>query len=362
MKILWIILSIIMPAIAFSPANAAKPFDEDTWRRTVENQSVEKLYAPHFKNANYFNPWQAMEKKNFWRFLKMRLSTSIPYTDEEKGFKATVVPDLTNRIAALSGDDFITWIGHATFLIRLGNEYWLTDPMFSDRALLPQRVSPPAMPVENLKQLNSRLNILISHSHYDHLDGKSLQALPEGSRIFVPPGLKKYVSSFFSGEIHEIDWWESLDLEGGIKLVGLPAQHWSRRIGQPVNTTLWASFLLITPDVKIYYGGDSGYFIGYREIGRRYPGIDYALMPVTAYEPRWFMHYAHMDAPEALQAFSDLGARVFIPTQWGTFHLGVNPPGKPALDLMKLRQTRNLDTARYLILDIGQILKIKSHP
>jgi len=91
------------------------------------------------------------------------------------------------------------------------------------------------------------------------------------------------------------------------------------------NTTLWASFLIITPSVKVYFAGDSGYFIGYREIGRRYPGIDYVLMPTTAYRPRWFMHYAHMNIDEAIDAFADLKAYRFIPTQWGTFHLGDEP-------------------------------------
>jgi len=292
----------------------------------------------------------------------MALFKKTVYTEEEKSFKATVIPDLADRIAALPEDDFITWIGHATFLIRLQGEYWLTDPMFSERALLPKRVSPPAMPVEDLKTLNGRLNVLISHSHYDHLDVDSLRALPEGTRVFVPPGLKAFVSSVFPGEIRELDWWENLDLEGGVKLVSLPAQHWSRRIGQSTNSTLWASFLIITPEVKVYYAADSGYFVGYREIGRRFPGIDYALMPVTAYGPRWFMHYSHVDAPEALQAFADLGARIFIPTQWGTFPLGDNPPGKPALDLIRLRQARNLDPARYPILAIGQIEAIKSRP
>ncbi|MCP3954635.1 MAG: hypothetical protein GY697_20805, partial [Desulfobacterales bacterium] len=341
--------------LAFGIARATEPFDEATWRRTVENQSVEKLYAPHFKDGKYFNPWLKMEEKNFWRFLKWRFSKAAPYTDAEKNFRATVIPGLTDRIISQPGGDFITWIGHATFLIRLQGEYWLTDPMFSKRALLPKRVSPPAMPVEDLKKLNGRLNVLISHSHYDHLDVDSLKALPEGTRIFVPPGLKAFIGSIFPGKIHELDWWESLDLKDGVKLVSLPAQHWSRRIGQPVNSTLWASFLLITPGLKVYYGGDSGYFIGYREIGRRFPGIDYALMPVTAYDPRWFMHYSHVDVPEALQAFADLGARIFIPTQWGTFHLGDNPPGKPALDLMKLRQSQNLDPARYPVMAIGQI-------
>jgi N-acyl-phosphatidylethanolamine-hydrolysing phospholipase D len=361
-KVFQITSVLLYIVLAFGIVRAAEPFDETAWRRTVESQSVEKLYAPHFKDGKYFNPWLPMDEKKFWRFLKWRFSQKAPYTEAEKSFRADVIPGLADRIAALPAEDFIAWIGHATFLIRLQGEYWLTDPMFSERALLPKRISPPAMPVEDLKKLNGRLNVLISHSHYDHLDVDSLQALPEGTRVFVPPGLKAFVSSFFPGEIRELDWWGNIDLEGGVKLVSLPAQHWSRRIGQSVNSTLWASFLLITPDVKVYYGGDSGYFIGYREIGRRFPGIDYALMPVTAYDPRWFMHYSHVDAPEALQAFADLGARVFIPTQWGTFPLGDNPPGKPALDLMKLRQSRNLDPARYPILAIGQIEILKSRP
>jgi len=105
--------------------------------------------------------------------------------------------------------------------------------------------------------------------------------------------------------------------------------------GEPLNVAvtspLWASYLLITPETVIYYGGDSGYFVGYREIGRQFPNINYALLPLTAYHPRWFMHYAHMNVPEALAAFIDLGARYFIPNQWGTFHLGDEPPGYPIL-------------------------------
>ncbi|MBN2438811.1 MAG: MBL fold metallo-hydrolase, partial [Deltaproteobacteria bacterium] len=110
----------------------------------------------------------------------------------------------------------------------------------------------------------------------------------------------------------------------------------------------------------IYYGGDSGYFIGYREIGRRYPGIDYALLPVTAYDPRWFMHYAHMDAREALDAFRDLGARYFIPTQWGTFQLGDEPVGQAPSALSKAAQSTNTDPARVIVMDIGQLLPIDS--
>ena len=150
-KVFQITSVLLFIVLAFGIARAAEPFDEAAWRRTVESQPVEKLYAPHFKDGKYFNPWLPMEGKNFWRFLKWRFSKKALYTEEEKNFRATVIPNLKDRIATLPMDDFIAWIGHATFLIRLQGEYWLTDPMFSERALLPKRVSPPAMPVEDLQ-------------------------------------------------------------------------------------------------------------------------------------------------------------------------------------------------------------------
>ena len=110
--------------------------------------------------------------------------------------------------------------------------------------------------------------------------------------------------------------------------------------------------------MKIFFAGDSGYFIGYREIGRRYPGIDYVLMPTTAYRPRWFMHYAHMDIDEAIDAFDDLQARYFIPTQWGAFHLGDEPPSYPALELKRKIAERKRDPSRFIIMDIGQIVPV----
>ena len=333
-------------------------FDEAQWRRNVDNQSIEKLYAPHFKDGKYFNPWMPTEEGRFWEFLKWRLSRKRGYTDEERAFKPTVVPHLVDRIKALPDVDFISWVGHGTFLIRIQGQYWLTDPIFSKRAFIPKRVTPPAITADELKELTDRANVIISHNHYDHLDVKSIRSLPEKSRIVVPRGLKEYVASIHSYDVRELDWWESIDLKGDVKLVCLPAQHWSRRIGQGTNSTLWASYMLITPVTKIYFGGDSGYFVGYREIGRRFPNIDYALLPLTAYHPRWFMHYAHMNAQEVVDAFRELGAKYFIPTQWGSFNLGDNPPGYPALDLMRVIQEENLDPSRFMIMDIGQIRMI----
>ncbi len=113
--------------------------------------------------------------------------------------------------------------------------------------------------------------------------------------------------------------------------------------------------MVSSPGQTVYFGGDSGYFKGYGEIGRKFSSIDYALLPITAYDPRWFMHYPHMNTAEAIRAFLDLKARYFIPTQWGTFRLGDNPSGLPPLDLRRDIDKMGLDPEAFLILDIGEI-------
>ena len=296
-----------------------------------------------------------MQTDRLGSFLKWRFTKKAVYTDEERTFLPQIRPDLTGRLQEVAHKDSIAWVGHATFVIRTAGVTWITDPMLSNRALLPKRVTLPALQKEDLKKIKDPLYVLISHNHYDHLDKDSIRSLPEHARIFVPPGLKATLQSYFRGKVQEVDWWERIDLGDGNQLVSLPAQHWSRRIGQNVNTSLWSSYLLLSPNATIYYGGDSGYFVGYREIGKQFPGIDYALMPLTAYHPRWFMHYPHMNATESIQAFQDLGARYFIPTQWGTFQLGDNPPGYPALDLKRKIVRQGLDPSRFVIMDIGQI-------
>jgi N-acyl-phosphatidylethanolamine-hydrolysing phospholipase D len=348
-------ICICLPVVLVSCVATPPSFDETVWQQTVDAQDSSLLYAPHFEDGVYFNPWMPMQTDRLGKFLKWRLSKKAVYTHEEQTHLPRVRPDLAGRIQKTADKDSIAWVGHATFLIRTAGVTWLTDPMLSKRALLPKRVTPPAMLKADLNKITDPLYVLISHNHYDHLDKDTIRSLPAHARIFVPPGLKGTLASFFGGHIQEVDWWERVDLGGGIQLISLPAQHWSRRIGQDFNTSLWASYLLVTPGATIYYGGDSGYFVGYREIGKQYPGIDYALMPLTAYHPRWFMHYAHMNASETIQAFQDLGARYFIPTQWGTFQLGDNPPGYPVLDLKKTITQQNLDPDPFVILDIGQM-------
>lgn len=338
-----------------SCAGTQTDFDEEAWREKVMSAQVEDLYALNHDGDRFFNPWMPMERKSFLTLLRWRLSSGKDYTEEEKAYLPRVIPHAAARIREAGNSDFIFWVGHGTFFMRIGGQYWLTDPMFSNRALLPKRRTPPGISLDEIQALvgDERLNVLISHNHYDHLDRRSVEALPANSHFFVPLGLKDFVLGLGHSRVVEMNWWESLDLPKDIELVCLPMQHWSRRIGQGFNTTLWASFLIAAPNVTIYFDGDGGYYIGYREIGRRFPGIDYALIPTTAYHPRWFMHYAHMNIEETIDAFHDLGASFFIPTQWGTFELGDEPAGYARLDLERTIAQRELDPDRFLILDIG---------
>ena len=349
-----IIAPVMLLASCFFPNT---PFDEKKWREQVESTDPALLYAPHFRDGRYFNPWMPMEK-DFSDFLKWRLSEKTPFPQAERNDVPKVAAGLHERILS-SPDDFIAWIGHATFLIRIKGEYWITDPIFSERALLPKRKTAPGLSLDEFVALPGKKNVIISHSHYDHLDSASLKQLSADTRIYVPLGLKALMNDLGKQDVVEMDWWQTVSCGDRCQVVCLPAQHWSRRISQNTDSTLWASFLLVTPNLQIYYGGDSGYFIGYREIGRLYPGIDYALIPVTAYEPRWFMHYAHMNAREALDAFRDLGARYFIPTQWGTFQLGDEPIGQAPLALYQAAQSANIDPTRMIVMGIGQLLPLR---
>jgi L-ascorbate metabolism protein UlaG (beta-lactamase superfamily) len=351
-------LLVVLTALASSCSLTPPSFDEAAWKAKAQSADPALLYAPHFKDDLFFNPWMPNEDKGLFSVLKWRLTTSQEYTEEEKTYLPHVVDKAKERILAMPQGDFIMWVGHATFLIRLNGEYWLIDPIFSDRAVVVKRKTPPGITAEALKEVAPNLSVIITHNHYDHLDASSIEDLPENTRVFVPMGLKKYVQDMNKRDVTELDWWQETNVGNGITLVCLPMQHWSRRFGQGPRETLWASYMLITPKVTIYLGGDTGYFIGYKEFAKRYPKIDYALLPTTAYHPRWFMHYNHMNVDEAIEAFNDLKARYMIPQQWGTFHLGDEPPGYSILELKRKIAERNLDASRFIIMDIGEILPI----
>lgn len=221
----------------------------------------------------------------------------------------------------------LTWIGHASFALEDGGEVALTDPHFGPRALLPRRLVPPAVP---LAAVPHDAFAVLSHNHYDHLDRWTVRRLPPEVDWYVPLGMKRWFERLGGfgrrrpRRVVELDWWQSVR-RGRWTLTCLPAQHWSNRASQGRNGALWCSWLLDSGTRQTYFAGDSGFYPGFAEIGRRFPGIDVALLPIGAYEPRWFMRYQHLDPTEAYRAFLDLGARWMVPMHWGAFDLTDEP-------------------------------------
>lgn len=347
---------ILLLSLLTACASGSKKFSESQWNRKVEKTEISALYSKHYEEGAFFNPWLRMPENRFWSILTWKFSCAGKYTRKETEFMPRFIPGAAARIEDTGNRDFILWIGHNTYLLRINGKYWLTDPIFSKRALIPSRYFPPPLEIADILKMAGPMNVIITHNHYDHLDSDSIEKLPQRTHFYVPLGLKHFIEDLGKKEVREMDWHQEIQIDSETRLICLPAQHWSRRITTSFNKTLWASYLLISRGKKYYFGGDSGYFKGYREIGKKYPGIDFAFLPTTAYHPRWFMHYAHMNIAEAIKAFHDLGARYFIPTQWGTFKLGDNPPGYPGLDLKREIGRQKLDISRYLIMDIGEII------
>jgi L-ascorbate metabolism protein UlaG (beta-lactamase superfamily) len=199
-----------------------------------------------------------------------------------------------------------TWVGHATFVLRLGGATVLTDPVWS--AAIPGRIprlTPPGLPLAAVGQVDA---VLISHNHYDHLDAPTIRRLGRDTPVLVPGMLGSWFRRRGFRRVTELDWWESVRL-GGVTFTFVPAHHWSRRTLTDTCRTLWGGWLLDSGSRRVYFAGDTGYGHWFSEIGRRYPGIDLALLPVGAYEPAWFMRPVHMNPPEAVRACDDLGAR-----------------------------------------------------
>lgn len=323
-------------------------FDAAAWVRESDALPRSALYHANLFDGRYDNPWRPNDH-TFRTFLRWRLSSlSRSYPDQVPSVE--VLPNDGAYLGRANEPASITWIGHATFAIQTAGQVWVTDPMFSERALLPRRLAPPGIPVSSIPE---EAFAIISHNHYDHLDAASIEALPATTRWFVPKGLGDYVRGAGASHVEELDWWDRVQV-GDTTLVCLPAQHWSNRIDMGRNRSLWASWMLITPERTIYFGGDSGYFHGFAEMGERFGPIDDAIIPIGAYEPRWFMAYNHMNIDEALRAFEHLRATRMIPMQFGVFKLGDEPAAFPAMELREALAARPDLAARVHIPAVGE--------
>lgn len=227
-----------------------------------------------------------------------------------------------------------TFIGHSTFLLRWGGITLLTDPVFATHAgpwgrIGPRRARGPAYRIDQLPTTDL---ILQSHNHYDHLDLGAHEAIGrrDGARIVTPLGNNGYLPRSVRGRADERDWWGVAEPLPGVRVTVVPAQHFSARTPWDRDRALWGGFVVECGGRTVYFAGDSGYCGHFREIGARFPSIDLALIPIGAYDPRWFMRPVHMDPEEGLQAHRDLRARRSIAMHFGTFQLtdeAIDEPG-----------------------------------
>jgi N-acyl-phosphatidylethanolamine-hydrolysing phospholipase D len=258
-----------------------------------------------------------------------------------------------------------TWIGHSTVLLQVGGLNILTDPVWSERAfpvqwMGPRRVMPPALPLEQLPPLDI---VLLSHSHYDHLDKSTTKRLarqhPDAIWV-VPARLGPYVRAWGVRNIVELDWWQTANVAGA-SIAATPARHFSaRRLGDR-NATLWCGYALEIAGRRVYFAGDTAYHPEFAEVSARYGPFDLALVPVGAYDPRWFMHVVHVDPEEAVQIYADLcaphpGARppLMLPIHWGTFRLTDEPMDEPPRRTADIWRQRALDDERLWVARFGE--------
>ncbi len=349
------LLRLLFILAALSAAACAGPsFDEAAWAEKVDNEESYKLYAAHINDkGRFFNPWLAPEEDNatfMERFLRLRFSKD----EDHDRFQEELYHKVDNDYSYLKdGGESISFVGHATFIIQTGSTTILTDPFLSSRALIMKKevlvdFDPDMLPPGCV--------VLISHNHYDHLDKDTVVELIKRDAVFVVPlKLKDFFTGLGAENVHELDWWESVMIKG-VNYTFLPSQHWSRRIGQSADTTLWGGYM-IEAGKTIYFSGDTGYFVGFKEFGKMY-GIDYALVGAGAYTPRWFMHYMHQNVAEFIKAGEDLKAAKVIPFHFGVIHLGKESIYYPLYEIDRYLKSHPEDSGRITPLRVGEYIMI----
>jgi L-ascorbate metabolism protein UlaG (beta-lactamase superfamily) len=238
--------------------------------------------------------------------------------------------------AVAPGEVAITWIGHASFLIQTSEGNVLVDPIWGNwlkgiKRMRYAGVEPAALPPVDL--------VLVTHAHFDHLDRRSLRAVAAGQPVVVPFEVGNLVHDLGFGLVQELHYWESFTL-GSIRVTLTPCHHWGARMLHDSHRG-FGGFMLEVGGRVIYHCGDTAYFDGFPEIGRRFP-IDVALLPIGAYEPP-SLRAVHMNPEEALEACVELGAKVMVPMHYGTFRLSYEPMEEPPARLRAAARGRGLE-------------------
>ncbi|NUQ21029.1 MAG: MBL fold metallo-hydrolase [Gemmatimonadaceae bacterium] len=320
----------------------------------------------HAPGGGFRNPWPGAQPKGFAAVLRWSAGRAVRRLRGARTPPVAAFPTAVSAIASPreSGDALrATWVGHSTVLLQLGRMNVLTDPIWSMRASPvawagPRRLMAPAIALSELPPLDV---VLLSHDHYDHLDASTVRRLvaahPE-ARWVTALGIGRRLTELGVPQVVELDWWQSTRAADAI-VTATPAQHFSGRSLGDRDSTLWAGFTIAADGWKVFFAGDTGRHPEFGAIARRLGPFDVALMPIGAYEPRWFMRPVHMNAEEAVEAAVELTAPggeppIMMGIHWGTFRLTDEPMDEPPRRASRAWAARGLPAERCWVLRHGE--------
>lgn len=326
--------------------------------------------------SEFQNTYTAFRPKSLAEVLRWRREARRQARPRPPQAPIRVVrPDLEflhrNAKAGPAMQPAVTWIGHATVLAQLGGINMLTDPIFSNRAspfgfIGPKRHVAPGVVLDDLPHIDL---IVVSHNHYDHLDAASVDAFqrqPGGPPVVIAPlGLRAWFASRGIDSV-ELDWWQSHRFDapvGPMEAMLVPAQHWSGRGLTDQMKTLWGGFAVFAPDCHLFFAGDTAYSRDFLDMRERFNerqslenggGFDMALLPIGAYEPRWFMASQHVNVEEALKIHDDLRAKRSLGIHWGTFELSDEALDDPPREVARLQAVGQTTAEEFFTMAIGE--------
>ena len=327
---------------------------------------IEKKPYHHLPDGTFRNPEGSPQrdpnvKWSYKIFNKEKKKLDMTITDGHVLSKDLVLRDLEK----LKDDDYIGWIGHATFIIKLGNNTIITDPIFSKNAgpliFGPKRFTDPALKLNQLPEIDL---FLLTHNHYDHQDMMTIKRFPfKNAKVLVPLNLSKYFKTNGYKDINEMDWYDEIKINENLKITFLPAVHWSKRSLTDTNKTLWGNFLIEYNEKKILFACDTGLGNIYKDLGNKYGPIDLTIINIGAYNFYPIMPYKdksiyHTNPEEALSIGRDLKSKKILGMHWGTFVLSLEPIMEPPIRFKDNAEKYGFKKKDAIIFSIGQISKM----
>ena len=324
---------------------------------------MEKKPYHHLPDGTFRNPEGSPVRANdvqfsYRTFIKEKKKIDISFPKDHVIDKKIVKENLQK----FKDDDYIAWIGHATYLIKLGNMTIITDPVFSKNAgpliFGPKRFTEPALKLNEIPKTDI---FLLTHNHYDHQDMSTIRNFPyKDAKVLVPLKLGKYFKKY--KDVNEMDWYEEIKINDHLKITFLPAVHWSKRSLTDTNKTLWGNFLIQYEGTKILFACDTGYGNIYKEIGEKYGPIDITMINIGAYDfrPMFDKSIYHTTPEEALNVAQDLRSKKVLGMHWGTFVLSLEPIMEPPIRFKENAEKFSFKKKDAITFKIGEINSLKS--